>query len=154
VLGTGFLLTTALFALAGPLPPRLLVRVLLLSVLAAVLASALLGWPRDAGPPPPPSAVVLLALGAAAGWTHTGWERALRAASADARAGLAVLGVGALALVLFPTLAHYAESAVRDEIEHRDAALLVGQAHRRTAALADTCETIDRSLLLEEVDPG
>ncbi len=154
ILATGLALATALFALTGPLPARLLSRVLLVGVLAAVVAAAFLGWPPDAGPPPPPPALALLALGALAGWTHARWQRTLRAASADARAGLVVLGVGALALVLFPTLAHDAETAARDEIQHRDAALLVGQPHRRADALAATCNRIDGSLLLEEVDPG
>jgi signal transduction histidine kinase len=154
LLGAAFVLTAALFAWSGPLPSRLVVRVLVLAVLAAVLVITLAGWPREAGPSPPASATVLLAAGAIAGLFHARWERSLRAASADARAGVAVLAVGGLALVLYPSLAHYAESNVRDEIEHRDAALLVGQAHRRQAALAATCDAIDHSLILEDVDPG
>jgi two-component system nitrogen regulation sensor histidine kinase NtrY len=154
ILATGLVLTTALFALTGPLPSRLLPRLLVLGILAAALAAAFIGWPPDAGPPPPASALALFVLGAAAGFSRVRWERTLRVASADARAGLVVLGVGGLALVLFPTLAHDAETAARDEIEHRDAALLVGQAHRTAAALAATCDRIDRSNLLEEVEPG
>src|SRR4030095_10874255 len=39
ILATALVLTTALFVLAGPLPPRLLPRMLLLGVLAALLAA-------------------------------------------------------------------------------------------------------------------
>jgi two-component system, NtrC family, nitrogen regulation sensor histidine kinase NtrY len=154
VLATGLVLSAALFVLAGPLPDRTVLRVLYVGAFLALVAFALSRWPPEAGRAPPPPAAVLLGLGALAAWTRSRWQPALRAASAEARAGLAVLAVGALALLLFPTLAHFAESALRAEIEHRDATLLVGQAERRASALAATCQAIDRSEILGEVDAG
>jgi signal transduction histidine kinase len=154
VLATGLVICTALFVLAGPLPSRPIPRVLFLGAFAVLAVVGLSRWPQVVGGAPLPPALVLLGLGALAAWTRPRWQPALRASSAESRAGLVVLAVGGLALILFPTLAHFAETALRDEIEHRDAALLVGQGERRAAALAATCEAIDRSQLLGEVDPG
>jgi signal transduction histidine kinase len=154
VLASGLALTAAVFVLAGPLPRGPLARLLQGGALAVLLLCILARWPPAAGPLPPPPALALLLLGVWAAWTSARWPAALRAASAESRAGLAVLAVGGLALLLFPTLAHYAESAQREEIEHRDAALLLGQAERRAQALAATRRRIDGLELLEDVEPG
>ncbi len=154
VLAAAFLLITALSALSGPPPAAPSARLAFFGALAAMAATAIAYWPRSVVDLPPLPALALFGSAALAGFSHARWRRALRAASPDARAGVVVLAAGLLALVLFPTLAHFAETATRRAIVQDDAALLVGQSSRLAAALAATREAIDQAMLLGDVEPG
>jgi signal transduction histidine kinase len=154
VLATALVLTATVFVLAGRVPSRVLPGAAYGTTVALLLAAAAARWPAVAGPRPPVPAFLLLALGVVAAGTSGRWRPWLGAASAEARAGVAVLGVGGLALLLFPTLAYFAEAALRNEIETRDALLLLGQAERRALALASTRQAIDRTPVLEEGGPA
>jgi len=154
LLATGGLVLTALVAWSGPLPSRLSARLLYVGAGGALATAAFSLWPPEILVPPLAPAFALLAAAGLAVWAPPRWRQALRASTPEARAALLVAVVGVLALLLFPTLAHFEEADTRREIERDDATLLLGQAPRRARALASTQATIDGMGLLEETLPG
>jgi hypothetical protein len=154
MLGTGLLLLTALFTLGGPWPPGRRERAGYLLVGAGLGLLAFQAWPRDVvGLPLFPGVAMVLLAAALAGSRHF-WEPRLRAASAGARAGLAVAAVGFLALLLYPSLVHFAEKNIRLQIERDHAPLIRRQPQWREYVLAESQRRIDALNLLEDTPPG
>jgi signal transduction histidine kinase len=154
LLATALLVSSALVVWSGPLPTGLGARLVYLAAGLAVAAGAFFFRPSEIPAPPPIPALALLAAAALAGWAPARWRDELRATTPESRAGLVIGGVACLALLLFPTLAHFEEADTRREIEREDATLLLGQGPRRARALASTQAAIDRMNLLEEAPPG
>jgi two-component system nitrogen regulation sensor histidine kinase NtrY len=154
ILSTGLLLLTALFSLGGPWPPGRWARTghLLGGAGLGVLAYQM--WPRaPVGLPLLPGIALVLLAAALAGGRHF-WEPRLLAASAGARAGLAVAAVGLLALLLYPSLVHFAERNTRLQIERDHAPLIRRQPQWREYILAESQRRIDALNLLEDTPSG
>jgi signal transduction histidine kinase len=82
------------------------------------------------------------------------WRERLRLASLDARAGLCLIGVAALALLLFPSLVHFDEKNLRRAIEQTHAPLVLRQPEWRDYVLRETRRKIDDLGLLESEPQG
>ena len=154
MLGAGILLMTTVFSLGGPWPLGRRARAGYLLAGAGLGLFALQVWPRNVvGLPLLPGMAMVLLAAALAGGRHL-WEPRLRAASAGARAGLAVAAVGLLGLLLYPTLVHFAEKNTRLQIERDHASLIRRQPQWREYVLAESQRRIDALNLLEDTPPG
>jgi signal transduction histidine kinase len=128
---------------------------LALHLLVGPALVVLLTLPRPASWPPPPlvpAAILVLAGALLAGW-RDGWELRLRSASPGTRAALVLLAVAGLALVLYPSLNHYASVATRARIETDYAPLVERQPQWREYMLAETRRRVDSLRLLGDAAP-
>ena len=104
-------------------------------------------WPRVAlGVPLLPALTLLLTPTAAA---LAVWRRT----DALGRAGLALVGAGTLALLCYPTVAHYAEKQLRWTVERVYAPMVLDQPRWRAETLSRSCVEIDGLRPLEDEAP-
>jgi signal transduction histidine kinase len=150
LLGAGLALATAVLAPAGPFRPSRLDTACRLGILAALTGLANRLWPR-ALPDLPlvPALVLVLAAGVAAG-TAPRWRAWTSRAQSGARAALAVAAVAGLALVLYPSLVHFAEVYTRAQTETDHAPEVLRQPQWRDYVLKVTLQRIDSLRVLEE----
>jgi signal transduction histidine kinase len=152
-LGTGVLLLTILLGQAGTLSSR---RRLFehAFVWAALGALSFWLWPRHILSLPLAPAVAVFLIAAVLGGTRERWAPRLRDATLGPRAGVVLASVAALSLLLYPSLAHYAEKNTRLQIERDHAPLVLRQPHWREYVMASTQRRIDSLHVLEEAPPG
>jgi signal transduction histidine kinase len=154
LLGASLALSVALLCLAGRFPPSRLGRAGRLGALAALALLVERLWPW-AWPDLPllPALVLVLAAGVAAG-TASRWRSRLEDSPPGTHAVVAVLGVAALALVLYPSLVHFAEAYTRAQVETDHAPEVLRQPQWREHVLTDTLRRIDSLRVLEEAPSG
>ncbi len=128
--------------------------------LARLLQWALIGalaarlWPRDIVGLPFVPAVALYVLTGLLGASREDARPRWPWPAAGGRAGFVLGAVGVLSLLLHPTLMHFAEKSVRNQIEHEYASAVLRQPEWRERVLARTQRQIDGLDLLEDVPPG
>ena len=154
LLATGLLVLVGLLSFGGPLPQTPRGRLGRSSLFGLVGVAAHLLWPRDLVGLPLVPAVLLFLLAAVLAGTQDRWRPALDASSAGARAGMALVAVGGLGLLLYPTLAHFEEKEQRRRIEGEYAALIGRQEGWRQERLRDAERQIDTLQVLEETTTG
>jgi signal transduction histidine kinase len=154
IMGTGALVLLVVFDRGGPLPPRRRAWVLRIVQLGLVGLVASRLWPREiVGLPLLPSAALYVST-ALLGVSRDAWWPKWAGASAGIRAALALPMIGALALLLHPSLMHYAEKATRLQIQDQYAAAIVRQPEWRERVLAQTQRQLDALELLEDAPPA
>jgi signal transduction histidine kinase len=154
LLAAGVSLAAAVLALAGPFPSSRSGAASRLGALAALMVVAERLWPR-AWPDLPawPALALVLAAGGLAG-TAPRWRSWAARARSGAHAAAAAAAVTALALVLYPSLVHFAEAFTRAQIETDHAPEVLRQPVWREYVLADTLRRIDSLRVLEEPPAG
>jgi signal transduction histidine kinase len=152
VMAGGLVLIAAALSLGGPLPARRRERYVVLGGWLAfgLLAGAL--WPRAISLPLVPALALVLLAGVAA--HHRGWLPMVRAAPAEAWAGLVLATVGLLSLLLYPSLVHYGEKGARRQIERDHAPLILRQPQWRAFVLSEAQRKVDTLDLLEDPSNG
>ncbi len=154
ILAAGAASLASLLTLAGPLPGS--ARGFLLRGLGwgLILAAAFRFWPRERlGLPLLPALLLFFGAAAVAGSARRLWPRLARA-SADERAALALAAVGALGMLLFPSLVHFGEKRLRRAIENSHAPLVLRQPEWRDYVLRESRRKIDDLGLLESEPQG
>jgi signal transduction histidine kinase len=154
LLGASAALSTAVLALAGPFAASPASRVGRLAALAALALAAERLWPWS-WPDLPllPTLILVLVAGVAAGAARQ-WRMRLEQGQSGTHAVVAVLGVAALALVLYPSLVHFADAYTRAQVEADHAPEVLRQPQWREHVLADTMRRIDSLRVLEDAPTG
>jgi signal transduction histidine kinase len=154
ILGAGALVMLVVFDRGGPLVPGRRTRVLRLAQwgLVGVVAAHL--WPRAiVGLPLLPAGALFLST-ALLGVTREVWWPKWSGASAGVRAAAALPVVGGLALILHPSLMHFAEKSTRLQIQNEYAAAVLRQPEWRDRVLDQTQRQLDALELLEDAPPA
>jgi signal transduction histidine kinase len=150
VLAGGACLLISVLSLAGPFPPQRSGQALRWGTWLVLGLVVQRFWPRDLlGLPLVPVIALFVGAGLLAG-THPRWRRRLAAAGAGARAGLAVIATFVLALLLYPSVAHFAEKNRRVQIEQEYAPFILRQPEWRRFVLAESQREIDSLGILED----
>ena len=154
LLAAGVSVAGAVLALAGPFPVSRVGAASRLGALAALTLLVERLWPR-AWPDLPawPALALALAAGALAG-TAPLWRSWAGGARSGAHGAVAAVAVTALALVLYPSLVHFAEAFTRAQVETDHAPEVLRQPVWREYVLADTLRRIDSLRVLEEPPAG
>ncbi|HEY7509674.1 MAG TPA: ATP-binding protein, partial [Vicinamibacteria bacterium] len=154
LLGAGLCAAAALLARAGKLPASRTATGVRLLALAALAVAVERLWPASWPDLPLVPAVALVLAAGIAGGTTGWWRGWLVRAPHGARAAAAVGGGAALALVLYPTLVHFAETFTRAQIERDHAPEVLRQPQWREYVLTDTLRRIDSLRVLEDAPAG
>jgi two-component system, NtrC family, nitrogen regulation sensor histidine kinase NtrY len=153
VLATGLLIMAAAFSLGGPPPRGARERALLAAAALAFTLVAYLLWPKSISLPLLP-AILLSLLAAVLASTHPSWSPRIRGLSAEGLAGLALATIGLLALILYPSLVHYGEKGLRLQIERDHAPLILRQPQWRAFVLNESQRRVDALSPLEDAPEG
>lgn len=148
-MAAGAVTLTALFAWGGPLHRAPLRRAVRFAGWVGIGLAANALWPHQWVGVPLLPAVALYLLGAGLGCTCAAWWPRLAKASPGERGGLSLVAVATLTLLLYPTLAHFAEKETRQQIEDDYAVAVLRQPAWREYVLTRTRHQIDAMNLLE-----
>jgi nitrogen fixation/metabolism regulation signal transduction histidine kinase len=154
VLAAGGLALAAVLTLGGPGPASGQARLALVLGLSAAAAVAARLWPGAQQPLPVVPALLLFALALAVALEGRPGRDRLREARPGPRAAAALLGVAALAAILYPALVHFTQVTLREQIEKDYAPLVLRQPEWRQYVLQGTERAIESMNLLEEAPPG
>jgi nitrogen fixation/metabolism regulation signal transduction histidine kinase len=154
VMASGALGVASVLTLGGLPPARRGKRQALVLALAAAVTAGVRYWPGE--PPDAPILVVFLlfALVCGAIVEARAMDERLRALRPGAVAALVLLGVAALAALLYPTLVHDTQQTLRKQIERDYAALVLRQPEGRQYVLQETERAIDSMNVLEDAAPS
>jgi two-component system nitrogen regulation sensor histidine kinase NtrY len=154
VLAAGALGVASVLALGGPAPATRGRRIAMGIALAALVAAGVRSWPGGHEYGPLPTVFLLFALPLAVVLEARADRERLRALRPGAVAALALMGLGALSALLYPTLVHDTQRTLRRQIETDYAPLVLRQPEWRQYTLQATERAIDSMNLLEDAAPG
>jgi signal transduction histidine kinase len=149
ILAVTLLLITAAFSLAGP-PPKRSAQLLVLVLLLFAIAALSLGlWTPPARELPSSPALALGGLGLILGLGRSRWRPWFEQGDTGVRTAAALGLTAFLAVLVYPSVIHYAEAGRRRQIEAEYAPLVLDQPFRRARALEQSRQTVDEMRLLE-----
>jgi signal transduction histidine kinase len=153
-LAAGLAVLVGLWAFGGPFPSRGWQRLLLIVGWLAASVLAAQAWPRAEFGLPLVPALGLVGLAFLLATSRARWQPWLAASGVHTQAALSLALAALLGVILQPSLAHYAEKALRGRMLHEDLRLLLNQPEWQAYVLDQACRRVDALELLEQEQSG